>query len=125
MSVRKLEEIFDTWLFANDEYRANHNPFLEMFAEAHKNMPVLKTKVKAPHFHINYMKPTLDQLSALIQMLGNHRDHFGIYNLSSDKTWEALSKMTLKQYKYLLFLIFSKHYIKAKSIFDELGVEHK
>lgn len=70
-------------------------------------------------------KPSLDQLSSFLEMLEKQPDHFGIYNLRSDKTWEALVKITIKQYNYLLYLIFNKHYIKAKTILDQIGIEHK
>lgn len=69
-------------------------------------------------------KPSLNQISSFMEMLEKQPEHFGIFNIQSDKSYDAFAKMTTKQYKYLLYLIFNKHYFKAKSILDELGVEH-
>lgn len=69
-------------------------------------------------------KPAFSQISNFVLMLQNSPEHFGIYNL--DNAFSKLEEnMSLKQYKYLLHLIFNKHYFKAKEILDNLGLEHK
>ena len=69
-------------------------------------------------------KPAYSQISSFVLMLKNTPEHFGIYNL--DNAFSILEeKMSLKQYKYLLHLIFSKKYFKAKQILDQIGLEHK
>jgi len=69
-------------------------------------------------------KPALSQLSAFRdKILAGNPEHFGIYDL--EDCWEALDRMTLKQYKYLLYLIFNKKYFKAKEILTQLGFKYK
>lgn len=70
-------------------------------------------------------KPSLNQITSLTSILDKEPDNFGIYNINSELSWKAWTKMSIKQYKYLLHLIFSKKYFKAKEILDQLGVEHK
>jgi len=66
--------------------------------------------------------PTFTQLNSLKKVLSDE-EHFGIYD--TDVSFiTAFEKMTLKQYRYLLFCIFNKKYFTAKDILDKF-LKHK
>ncbi len=72
-------------------------------------------------------KISLCQLSFLIDWLKKN-EHFDIYDLDFDKPenkgYSKLREMTLKQYKYILYLALNNHYFKVKNILDKF-LTHK
>jgi len=61
--------------------------------------------------------------SNLYRVMDLDREHFGIFDLS--KWSEVGEKMTQRQYKYLLYLIFNNKYFEAKKMLVQLGLKEK
>jgi hypothetical protein len=64
-------------------------------------------------------KPSLNQLSgirdALIEDYSRHLE------INTANYWETMTKITLKQYKYLLFLRISGKTLKAINLMNQFG----
>ena len=61
-------------------------------------------------------KPSLNQISSFIKILEDKEN----YKDYKDLNIKDFNRMTYKQYKYLLYLILSKHHLKAKEILSQI-----
>lgn len=60
-------------------------------------------------------KPALSQISSF-SIAARKDEHLKIFDWTND---EKLYQMTLKQYKYILFLWYSKQYFKLKEVLSQ------
>lgn len=75
---------------------------------------------------MNLEKPSLNQLSSLMDMLKKDEtlnNHWQLEN--KDEVWQKLEKLSLKQYRYFLALIFNQRRIKLNALLEQLGLKRK
>ncbi len=72
-------------------------------------------------------KPTITQIDGLVEILRRNeilKKTFDLENMF-DHFWGDEPKITLRQYNYILHLIYSKNYSKLKEILVQLGFKTK
>jgi len=63
---------------------------------------------------------TLNHIESLRKIINDYPEHFINFDLTDLDRY--LEKLSDKQYKYILFLISSKHWFKAKEIIKNTGL---
>jgi hypothetical protein len=68
---------------------------------------------------------TLGQKCSLIEILKDDENLQKHFELNGEDVWDIVSGLTLKQYKYILYLLFNKKYFKLNKMLTSINIKPK
>ncbi len=66
-------------------------------------------------------KPSLNQISSLIEILQANENISKHFILEFDDMWDKLIEISLKQYRYILYLLCNRKYAKLNQVLTNLN----